>query len=68
MMGTLRRISRLVSLIGGAVFAVVGVVWSLVYVDRLTDEARGLSDLADFYRARSQELDTAASQYFIANQ
>jgi hypothetical protein len=68
MPGGLIRISRLVSLVGGAIFGIVGVLWSLVYVDRLTDEARVLSDLADYYKQRSQELDAAASQYFIANQ
>lgn len=61
-------ISRLISLVGGSVSAVTGVVWSLTYVDRLANEARMLSDTRDELGKHIEALNNAASQYFIANQ
>jgi hypothetical protein len=62
------RISRILTLIGGSVSAVVGILWSLFYVDRLTDEAHVLADLRDEIGKRMQSINAAASEYFIANQ
>ena len=61
-------IGRLISLVGGSVSAVIGVLWSLTYVDRLTSEAHILSDVRDELGKRIEALDNAAAQYFIANQ
>ena len=68
MLAALVRFCRVLSLVGGSLFAVVGVLWSLVYLDRLTDEAHVLAALATTYTRRIQSLDAAAAQYFIANQ
>jgi cell fate (sporulation/competence/biofilm development) regulator YlbF (YheA/YmcA/DUF963 family) len=66
--GAVARISRLISLVGGSVSAVLGVVWSLGYVDRLVDDARALADARDALAKNIEALNAAAAQYFIANQ
>jgi hypothetical protein len=62
------RISRILTLTGGSISAVVGILWSLLYVDRLADEAHALTDLRDAVSKRMLMVNAAASQYFIANQ
>jgi len=66
--GTVGRLSRMISLVGGSVSAVAGVVWSLGYVDRLATEARTLSNARDAAGKNIEALNGAAAQYFIANQ
>jgi cell fate (sporulation/competence/biofilm development) regulator YlbF (YheA/YmcA/DUF963 family) len=61
-------ISKLISLVGGSVSAVAGVLWSLTYVDRLTSDAHALADTRDELGKRIEALNNAASQYFFANQ
>jgi hypothetical protein len=47
MTGRIVRFSRSVTLIGGSISAVVGLLWSLLYINRLTDEARVRADVRD---------------------
>jgi hypothetical protein len=68
MTGRIVRFSRLVTLIGGSISAVVGILWSLLYINRLTDEARVLADMRDEIGKRMTTIQAAASEYFIANQ
>jgi hypothetical protein len=68
MTGRIARLSRLVTLIGGSISAVIGILWSLIYVDRLTDEAHALADMRDEIGKRIQTIQAAASDYFMANQ
>jgi len=57
-----------VSLIGGSVSAIIGVLWSLLFINQLTDEAHNLVATQDEYGKQIAALNAAASEYFIANQ
>lgn len=62
------RISRIVALAGGSIAAVVGILWSLLYVDHLTDQAHTMSSLRDDIVERARRITVAEEQYFTANQ
>lgn len=62
------RICKIVSVIGGSVVSIIGMLWSLVIVNSLSDEARTLKDIKDGIVKEIASLNNAASEYFIANQ
>ena len=70
MTGRIVRFSRLVTLIGGSISAVVGILWSLLYINRLTDEARVLADMRDEIGKRMTMIQAARVRVLnsIANQ
>jgi hypothetical protein len=68
MLGSLSRHAKSISLIGGFLFGAVGAVWSLVFVDRLGEEMRQLSDRKADLTRQMQSLNSIASDYFMANQ
>jgi hypothetical protein len=68
MLDFLYRHAKAVSLIGGFLFAIVGGVWSFAVQDRLSNEARQLSDARANLTEQVRSLSAIASEYFIANQ
>jgi hypothetical protein len=68
MVGSLSRRAKSISLILGFFFGVVGAVWSLIVVDRQSEEIRKLSNTKANFAHQIESLNSIASEYFIANQ
>lgn len=68
MLSFLSRYAKSISLIAGFLFGTVGAVWSFIFVDRLSEEMRRLSDAKADLTRQMQSLNSIASDYFIANQ
>jgi hypothetical protein len=68
MLDILSRYAKLIPLIGGFLFGVLGAVWSLVVVDRLGSEREQLSNATAELTKQMQSLERIAADYFIANQ
>lgn len=68
MLRTLSRNAKLLSLIGGFLFATLGAVWSFLVTDMLSEETRRLSDTKADLTRQVESLNSIASEYFIANQ
>lgn len=68
MFGSLSRHSKSISLIAGFLFGTVGALWSFVFIDKLSEEMRRLSDAKADLTRQMESLNSIASEYFIANQ
>ena len=68
MLGTIARRAKGIALVGGFLFGTVGAMWSFIFVDRLGEEMRQLSDAKADLARQVQALNGIASEYFIANQ
>jgi len=60
--------AKIISLIGGFLFATGGGAWSYQIVDRLSERVKELSNAKSRLAEEIQKLNTIASEYFIANQ
>jgi hypothetical protein len=62
------RHAKAISMIGGFLFATLGVVWSFLVVDSLSEQGKQLADVKAGLTRQMQSLASIASEYFIANQ
>ena len=68
MLPFLSRRAKSISLIGGFLLATFGALWSFLVVDRLSEQARVLTNAKADVNRQIQSLNMLSSEYFIANQ
>lgn len=65
---TVFRMCKIVSITGGSVVSIIGILWSLIVVNSLSEDARKLKDNKDTLVKEVASINSASSEYFLANQ
>ena len=64
----IRPHAKVIALIAGFLFSVVGTLWALLVTDRIDGEVQQIAKTRSANTARIDKLQRLASEYFIANQ